>query len=398
MLFGIFIAFMLGILVGVFTGLFPGIHINLVGAFLIALSSSFLVGVSPICLVVFIVALAITHTFIDFIPSIFLGCPDTDTELSVLPGHEMLKKGEGYSATMRTAYGGLISIFLLLILAFPLAFIVSKIYPYIQKAIPFILIGVCIIMVLTEKRKKIKGLIVLVLTGILGTCVLNLTLKEPLLPLLSGLFGSSMLLMSINQNTKIPKQNLVFEKLKPKKFIRPISGALVASPLCGFLPGLGGGQAAVIGNQISKTNEEDFLILLGAVNVFVMGLSFVSLYSISRTRTGAAAAIQSLLGNLNSGVLILILIVCLLSGIISFLLMKKLSKFFLKSIEKINYKKMSIATIIFLSILILIISGIIGFFVFIISTATGIYCISLNVKKTQMMGCLLIPTIILYLF
>ena len=33
-------------------------------------------------------------TFIDFIPSIFLGCPDTDTELSILPGHELLKKGE----------------------------------------------------------------------------------------------------------------------------------------------------------------------------------------------------------------------------------------------------------------------------------------------------------------
>ena len=71
---------------------------------------------------VFIAALAITHTFVDFIPSIFLGCPDTDTELSVLPGHEMLKKGEGYEAIMRTAYGGLISIFLLIIIAFPLSF------------------------------------------------------------------------------------------------------------------------------------------------------------------------------------------------------------------------------------------------------------------------------------
>ena len=389
------LALLAGIIIGTLTGLFPGIHINLVGAFLVTLSSSVLIHLPPVYFVVFITALAITHTFVDFIPSIFLGCPDTDTELSVLPGHEMLKKGEGYEATMRTAYGGISSIFLLIILAFPLSYILSKIYFHIQTAIPFILIGICIIMVLSEK-KKISALIVLALTGILGTCVLNLNLKEPLLPLLSGLFGSSMLFISINQNTKIPPQNLIFKKIK--NLMKPLSGALIASPLCGFLPGLGGGQAAVIGNQISKTNEKDFLILLGAVNVFVMGLSFVSLYSISRTRTGAAASIQALIGTMDYKILILILIVCLFSGIISFFLVKILSIKFLKIFVKINYKKLSIATIIFLFILILLISGFLGIFVFIASTLTGIYCISLNVKKTQMMGCLLIPTIILYLF
>ena len=397
MLLELVLVLLLGVLVGTFTGLFPGIHINLVGAFLITLSSSLLIGIAPVYLVTFIAALAITHTFVDFIPSIFLGCPDEDTSLSVLPGHEMLRNGEGYDATMRTAQGGLISSVLLLILAFPLAFIVSKIYPSIQKIIPYILILVCIIMIFTE-NKKFKALIVIALTGILGTCVLNLDLKEPLLPLLSGLFGSSMLLISINQNTKIPPQNFKFKKIKFKKLIRPISGALIASPLCGFLPGLGGGQAAVIGNQISRTNEKDFLILLGAVNILVMGLSFVSLYSISKTRTGAAAAIQSLLGQMNSSILILILIVCLISGIASFFIVKYLSIWFLKIIQKLNYKKLSIGIITLLSILILLISGILGFAVFIISTATGYYCIKLNVRKTQMMGCLLIPTIILYLF
>jgi putative membrane protein len=278
-----------------------------------------------------------------------------------------------------------------------LGFVFSKIYPTIQKTIPFILIAVCIIMIFTEK-KKFSAFIVLFLTGVLGLCVLNLDLKEPLLPLLSGLFGSSMLLMSINQNTQIPKQNFELKKLKFRTFLKPILGALVASPLCGFLPGLGGGQAAVIGNQISRTNGKDFLILLGSVNVFVMGLSFVSLYAISRTRTGAAAAIQSLLGEMNSNILILILSVCLLSGILSFFIVKYLSPKFLKIIEKINYRKLSIGILTFLSTIIILISGILGFFVFAVSTATGIYCISLNVKRTQMMGCLLIPTIILYLF
>ena len=298
---------------------------------------------------------------------------------------------------MRTAYGGLSGVILLIILSFPLSLLLSKIYPSIQKIIPYILILVCIIMVLSEKT-KFKAFLVLILTGILGTFVLDLNLKEPLLPLLSGLFGSSMLLLSIKQKTKIPTQKISFEKIKLKNMLRPLSGAIIASPLCGFLPGLGGGQAAVIGNQISRTNTKDFLLLLGTVNVLVMGLSFVSLYSISKTRTGAAAAVQSLLGQINLPTLLLILLVCLISGIASFFLVKKLSIIFLKYIEKINYNKLSKGIIIFLAILILIISGILGLFIFILSTAVGYYCIQLNVKKTQMMGCLLIPTILLYLF
>lgn len=241
MLIELIIALLAGVLIGTITGLFPGIHINLVGAFLVSVSASYLYEIKIIYFVTFISSMAITHTFVDFIPSIFLGCPDTDTELSILPGHEMLKKGEGYQATMRTAYGGLISIFLLVILGFPLAFIVSKVYPLIQKAIPFILILVCIVMVFSERR-KFQAFTALALTGVLGMCVLDLNIKEPLLPLLSGLFGSSMLIISINQNTKIPKQNLKFRKLKFRKFIKPISGALIASPLCGFLPGLGEGK------------------------------------------------------------------------------------------------------------------------------------------------------------
>ncbi len=397
MLIGLIIALLLGILFGTITGIFPGIHINLVGAALVALSSSVFSKVPVIYLVVFISSMAIAHTLLDFIPSIFIGCPETDTELSILPGHELLKKGQGYEAVMRTAYGGIYAVFILVIFAFPLAFITNKTYPFIQQIIPYILILICIIMVISEKN-KLQAATALILTGILGFFVLKLDLKESLLPLLGGLFGSSMLLLSIRQNTKIPSQNFSFKKMKFKEMLKPLSGALISSPICGFLPGLGGSQAAILGSQITRTNEKDFLVLLGAVNVLVMGLSFVSLYSIEKTRTGAAAAIQTISGTLSSTNLIIILFACLISGIISFFIAKKLSQTFLKIIEKMDYKKFSIGILIFLSLLILTLSGIIGFLVFIISTATGIYCISLNIRKTQMMGCLLIPTIILYLF
>ena len=66
----ILIAMVLGIVFGIFTGLFPGIHINLVSIFVVSLFGLF-VGLNGIILAVFIVAMGITHTFIDIIPAVF---------------------------------------------------------------------------------------------------------------------------------------------------------------------------------------------------------------------------------------------------------------------------------------------------------------------------------------
>ena len=148
MLLQILLAIFAGTFFGVFTGLIPGIHVNLIGVFLISLSSTLLFNINPLYLVIFIVAIAITHIFIDFIPSIFLGCPDTDTELSILPGHELLKKGEGYEAVMLTAYGSLAAVFILILIFYPSLWFFPKIYTLTKNIIPYILIAVSGILIL----------------------------------------------------------------------------------------------------------------------------------------------------------------------------------------------------------------------------------------------------------
>jgi len=394
MLAEIFLFLFLGLLAGIITGLIPGIHINLVGVFLVALSASLLSFLNPVYFVVFICAMAISHTFIDFIPSVFLGCPDTETELSILPGHELLRDGRGYEAVCLTAYGGLAAIFMLLILVYPSIFALSKVYNFIKILIPGLLLLVSFFMMSTERKIK-NALIVFLLTGILGLIVLNINFKEPLLPLLTGLFGSSMLLISIKDKIKIPKQKITEPEEKFSK--KSLIAAFIASPLCGFLPGLGSGQAAIIGNSISKTTREGFLVLLGATNTFVMGLSFIALYAISKTRTGASVAVKELIGTLSPQILILILSVILISGVSSFFITKKVAKFLAQKIGKINYTKLSWGTLSFLAVIVFLVSGFFGLLVLAVSTFTGIYCISLGVKRTNMMGCLLLPTILIYL-
>ena len=394
MLIEILLFLFLGIIFGTITGLIPGIHINLIGVFLITLAASFLSFLNPIYFVVFITAMAITHTFVDFIPSVFLGCPDTDTELSILPGHDLLKKGKGYEAITLTTYGSLAAIFVLIVLAFPVANLLERFYDFLKILIPGLLILVSFFLISSEKKMK-NALVVFLLTGLLGLAILNLDMKEPLLPLLTGLFGSSMLIISIKDKIFIPKQKI--SKIKVKIF-KPLLGAVIASPLCSFLPGLGSGQAAIIGNSISKTDKKGFLVLLGATNTLVMGFSFVALYAIARTRTGATVALQEIIGILSKEILVLILGVILISGIVSFFLTIKLAKFFSKKIEKINYILLCELTLIVLIIIVFLVSGFFGLLVLAASTATGIYCISLGVKRTNMMGCLLLPVIILYLF
>jgi putative membrane protein len=397
MLFELLIALLLGILFGTFTGLIPGIHINLIGALLLTSSMEITTQIKTIYLVTFITSLAITHTFLDFIPSVFLGCPDTDTELSILPGHKLLKKGRGHSAVALTAYGSLAAILLIILLAFPSLIIIPKVHKIILPLLPYLLISIIFLLIFLEKR-KIKAIKVIILTGILGLIVLNIEkMNQPLLPLLTGLFGASSIILSIKNKTKIPSQKTTLFKTK---LFKPLLGATLAAPLCSFLPGMGSGQAAVIGNALTKNNPKQFLVLLGATNTLVMGVSFISLYTISKTRTGAAVALQGILGigNFEQNYLILILVVATLTGILSFFLTLKISKIFAEKITKINYTLLSIITLFILFLLVSWISGILGILVFIISTSTGIYCINTQVRRTHMMGCLLIPTIIFYLF
>jgi len=400
MLIEILIAIFLGILIGTFTGLFPGIHINLVGALLVSFVGTLFFKIDSIYLIVFITAMAIAHTFLDFVPSIFLGCSDSDNVLSLLPGHELLKEGEGYHAVMFSAYGGLIALFLLIIIFYPSIKFIPGIYEILTKEryiMAIVLIVVTLFLILTESN-KLRAIIVIILSGILGYSVLNLeNLKQPLLPLLTGLFGTSSLILSIKTKTKIPKQEFSKPEISKKNIFKTTLASLIASPLCGFLPGLGSGQAAVLGNTLVKTDRKGFLMLLGVTNVLVMGISFLALYAIGKTRTGAAASIKELLGNIDFKIIVLIMIVVLISGIISFFLTKYLSIIFAKNINKFDYSKLSIIILIILFIVTFVFSGFLGILVLIVSTFTGIYCISLETRRTNMMGCLLIPTIILYL-
>lgn len=392
MILEITIALLLGVISGTLTGLTPGIHTNLIAILFLPLSARF----SPTTFILFLVSMAITHTFLDFIPSIYLGAPDEDTALGVMPGHKFLLKGNGNKAVLLTLIGSSSSILLLLLIIPLFILFVPIIYPFIEKMIGFILIWISFFLIYSEKNLKLQSFIIFILAGFLGIASLNLNTPQPLLPLLTGLFGSSTLIYSISKNTIIPQQKIEKFKIKIKQIIKPSIATAIVSPIFSFLPGLGSSQAAIVSSQIIKQSKEQFLILLGSINTLVMSVSFLTLYLTGKTRTGTAAAISQIT-SITSEQLVIIFLAVFCSSIISIFLTIKISKWFAKNIHKFNYSKISILIILLLIIIIFIFSGFLGIFILIASTILGLTCTYFKVRKGFLMGSLLIPTILFYL-
>ena len=163
---------LVGTALGVITGLTPGVHVNLVAASFVALHAqmialvSLLVGWAEpthvdtlILICCIIVANAVSHTFLDYIPSVFLGAPDADTALSVLPGHRMLLKGRGYEAVLLSAFGSLVALFFFLCLVFPARFLMGSplhAYEKLSWSIPLILVTVVALLIVSERTRMEK--------------------------------------------------------------------------------------------------------------------------------------------------------------------------------------------------------------------------------------------------
>lgn len=400
MLLEIVIAFFLGLIAGTITGLIPGIHTNLIAVFLISYISLLNNYFSLTGLLILITAMATTHTFMDFVPSIFLGAPEEDTFLSVLPGHQMLKKGMANEAVILTLYGSLLALAIILVFTPIFINIIPKIFELISKIFPFLLIFISLYLIFREKEIVIS-LTVFVLAGFLGLISLRLPLNQPLLPILTGLFGSSALIISMKQKPTFPKQKQLKireVKVSKKELSKAILGAIISAPLCSFLPGVGAGHAAVIGSEIIEQTQKSFLILLGAINTIVIGLSFITLFSIERTRTGAALAVKEITGLLSKQDLTILITTLILTGMFSFFIALFISRNLSKAINKFDYQITSLFVLGFLTIMVSIMSGPLGIIVFLTSTSLGIYAILSGSRRINMMGVLLIPTIVFYLF
>ncbi|MBI5389623.1 tripartite tricarboxylate transporter permease [Candidatus Woesearchaeota archaeon] len=400
MFWELLLAIIIGVMFGTFTGLAPGIHINLVAALVLSFSPLLLLYVSVLSLCAFIVAMAITHTFLDALPGIYLGAPDADQALNALPGHRLLMRGEGHAAVACTVVGSLFALLLCLI-AFPLAaWAMVIINPYIHAWVGHLLVGLITYLIWREAtlEKRVWAFILFSLAGLLGYSVLDLTLSQPLFPLLSGLFGISLLLQSLSENTKIPAQNKQQFRYPFDAAIKPTIGASLVGFLAAFLPGFGSSQAAIVASAFLKEiKEEGFLILVGGINTVNMALSLATVFMLDKARNGAIVIMQELLPELTFTTLLVYITAALIAGGIASILALKISRGFAALMQHIPYKTTVGCVIGFIVMLAAIFDGWKGLLILATATAIGTVASKKSIAKHHLMGCLLVPVILYFL-
>jgi putative membrane protein len=390
------IAIVCGVGCGIITGLIPGIHINLISALLLSVSGTVLNVVPPRVVAVFIISMAVIHTFLDTIPSIFLGAPDAATALGVLPGHRMLLEGKGVDAVRLTVIGSYGSMIGVILLAPLLIIIMKPLQIVLQPVIGWLLVLVVLWMVWHEK-KKMMALFLFLFSGSLGLVVLSMNLKQPLFPLLSGMFGISTLVMSLNENMSIPEQRIGDSVGEIRELGGAVGIASVIGSCAGFFPGLGPAQSAAIGAQFVSEGKKNFLVLVGGLSTANMISSIVTFFTLGKARNGAIIAVQELINTITLSELIVFMLVAFVVGGIGVCLALFFARQFALWIQRVPYFWICIAIIGLILMMVPIISGIVGLIVIAVSTCVGMIAPLVNVSRSHAMGCLLVPVILFFL-
>lgn len=164
---------MLGAGLGCLTGATPGIHVNtlclvltssLAALLPLAASAAAWVGAgadsATVLLACLIVAAAASHSFLDFLPSIFLGAPDEGNSLSTLPGHRLLLQGRGLEAVEQAAAGALVGGAVAAGLCVPLYFVLGPpldLYPFVDAlSLPVALLAV-VLLIVSERGGEVRA-------------------------------------------------------------------------------------------------------------------------------------------------------------------------------------------------------------------------------------------------
>jgi putative membrane protein len=374
---------LIGIILGIIAGLIPGLHSNNISKIIIFLP---FFGTE---ILVLIIALGITQSFVDFIPSILLGAPDSETYESILPGHKLFLKGRAHEAIALTVFGGILSVAIaILFLPFFIEFIKIN-TSYFPTIIPVVLLTTLFILVFGEKtrNKKILILFVIIASGTQG-----LLFKEQIFPLITGYFGLPVLILSkpkekVKQETKF---DISLKNIK-ESLTGTIGGAIVS-----IFPGIGNNlAAAIIRTFRQKIKTKNYLVLLGSINTSNFIFSIPVLFFLNKARNGTVIALKDSIFFTNNELFLsitIILIVSGIAGIITLVISKKLLKF------SFDFRKIEKIIIFFLIFLVFIFNGFFGLIALFFSTSLGLLTNLVGVKRSSCLASLIIPTLLFYLF
>ena len=384
------VAIAAGMILGIFSGLVPGIHSNTVASLLSTLP------IDPGLMLYLLVAVLGAHLVFQFIPSIFLSVPDDSVVLSVLPGHRMALEGRGLEAVMVCASSVMVATAASVVLIPVSLVLLPAAYSLVQPNIAAILALASAFLLASERegRKIALAAFVFLLAGALGIASTNAAAGDPLFPAFSGLFAASGILLSFTSRKRIPAQKGGTTRLD---FLPYVAAGVAFGMLSELLPGIAApAQIAVFASAIIATDDaRKFLALVASIASSHMVFAFSALLSIGKAREGALALLNAAKPVVPGDLPVMLGVFLLSVGVCSFLLARLARHAGL--VQGLDAKKLNLCVLAYLTCAVAVISGASGLLIFATATAIGLLPPLLGIRRTHVMGLIIVPAILLSL-
>jgi len=391
---------LIGVILGTLSGIIPGVHANTLAGVLLSLQVVLLSFFGPLVLAGAMFAALITHTFVDAIPSTFLGIPDADTSLAVLPAHALCLEGNGEEAVRIAALGSACAMVIAVPVSVICFFVLPALQPYFDWWIGILLIATIGYMIVSGESPG-WALLLFCASGILGIFSLRYAFlswhtlagsSAILMPLLTGLFGISVLITA-SQGT-IPEQHYRGIRMEDRTIMKYSALGTVAGVAVGWLPGLSTASAnSVLASIIGyEKNRRTYILATSAANTSNAFIGLAALFALSRMRNGVMVALSELpLPTMSELTVVGVLAACAAYGI-TVVLSRSAS-----GLNGIDGKLLNHAVIAFIVILCIILTGPFGVVILILATALGLVPYLVNIPRVFCMGAIIVP-VILYSF
>jgi putative membrane protein len=396
----IVIGVLLGVFLGTASGLVPGVHANTLAGILLGAQAVLLAVLGPLALAGTLFAALITHTFVECIPSTFLGIPDADTSLAVLPAHALCLEGNGEEAVRIAALGSACAIIIAVPLSVLCFIFLPALQPYFDWGIGILIVAVIGYMIVMSESPG-WALAIFFVSGLLGAFALRYDFlcwhtlggtTAVLMPLLAGLFGISVLLVAAQG--RLPVQQFRGLRVENKTVVKSSVLGTLAGIAVGWLPGLStatanGALASVIGYE---KDRRAYILATSAANTANAFIGLAALYALSRTRNGVMVALAELpLPSMSELVVIGVLAACL-AYVITIALSRSAGR-----LDGINGWMLNRAVILFVVGLCIVLTGPFGILILVLAVLLGLVPHMINVSRVYCMGAIMVP-VILYSF
>lgn len=385
-----------GLICGVISGLIPGIHSNTVAGILAGVSPVLIPILGPEGFTAALISLLISHSFVEIIPSTFFGIPDSGTALSVLPAHSLTLEGKGEEAVRLSALGCLYGVSI----GVPVSVITYLFLTPFQNYIDWMTAAILVFMmglVIINEESPLWALLIFLCSGVLGIfsfmydylCWAVVGENSILMPLLTGLFGLSVILTA--SQGPMPRQHFSDIRLGTREILPSAITGSISGFIVGWLPGLSTASAnAVVNTSIRyDTNQRRYLVAAGAATTANVIIGIAAFYGIERTRNGVMVVIASL----SPPSFPVLLTVCVAASCVAYLVVIRLSGI-AGLFSGINAKVLNMGIGFFVITLSAVFTGPFGLFILACATAIGFVPSLLNLSKVTCMGAVTIPVIL----